>query len=204
MYIKINTGYSGSARAKGVTMLQNCSPSSNRPFFVRGGGGIHTLLFALSLVCAALAFTGCEHDASHPFTDNHELNSGLVGTWDASEEGYKDTYTITVGGRISHNYSYGDLDIGSYNNAEIAYVYNFNRTSGCIIMKYTSGKYNAVYFKNLSKTSVLLGDAYDTENYTNDISVATLDAAKQRFSPANASRWGGADAQTGTPQTRQG
>ncbi|MDR1147646.1 MAG: hypothetical protein LBK66_03335 [Spirochaetaceae bacterium] len=185
-------------------MLQNCSLSRNRLFCVRGGGGILPLLFAFSLLCAALAFTGCEHDpGSSPFTDNHELNSGLIGTWKASGEDWSDTYTIKGGG-ISHKFIYNGSDTGSYDNAEIAYVYNFNRTSGCIIIKYTSGKYSAVYFKNLSKNTMQMGDAYDVSNPGTDVSVADLEEAQKKFSPANASSWGGADALMAAPQTRQG
>jgi hypothetical protein len=183
-------------------MLQNNLLSRNRLSWARGG--IFTLLLALSFVCATLAFTGCEHNVNQTFTDDHELNSGLIGTWKMAGDGWSDTYIITDDS-VSHPDGFSP-----YNNAKIEYVYNFNKTSGCIIARYTdgsdTGKYNAVYFKDLSKDSVLLGDAYDTSiSYPNDndSSVATLEEAKQRFSPANASMWGGADAQTGAPLLKQ-
>jgi hypothetical protein len=159
---------------------------------------------ALFIMFCLLTIAGCEH-GGRAFIDDHQLDSGLVGNWVVSGEGWSDNYAIS-----SNSVSHPD-GFPPYHNAVIEYVYNFNETSGCIIVRYTdseySGKYSAVYFKNLSKSTVLLGDAYDTriqypEN--NNPSVDTLDEAKLKFRPENASVYGGADAQTGTPQTRQG
>jgi hypothetical protein len=147
------------------------------------------------------------------FVDDHKLNAGLVGTWRGSgstEYGdWTDTYTIAAGtgsqiGSINH------AEGSTWTDATIEYVYNFSETSGCLIVKYTidnTDKYNAVYYKNLSSGSVLLGTAYDTtknwEIESTDSSVNTLDEAKTRFAPANAATYGGGSAQTGTPQTKQ-
>jgi hypothetical protein len=179
-----------------------------------------SLAVALSLVLGALAFMGCPMEGDDSFIDDHKLNAGLVGIWKASgsyESGeqtitWTDTYTITNNtdsgkrlGTISHPDGFPP-----YNNANIAFVYNFSETSGCLIIKYTdgsnNGKYNAVYFKDLSSGSVLLGDAYDTAiayPADNNSSVATLDEAKVKFAPENADAYGGGAAQTGAPQRKQ-
>jgi hypothetical protein len=178
------------------------------PLFKR----VFSVAFALFLVLGALAFMGCPTESDDSFVDDHKLNAGLVGTWKGGGEGWTDTYTITDNtanekqlGTISHPEGFP-----GYNNANIAFVYNFSETSGCLIIKYTdssnNGKYNAVYFKDLSSGSVLLGDAYDTSiayPANNDSSVATLDEAILRFAPENADAYGGGAAQTGTPQLKQ-
>jgi hypothetical protein len=153
-------------------------------------------------------FSGCATE-DDPFVDDHILNPGLAGTWLASgtyEVGgetfdWTDTYIITlVAGTIEHPEGY------TWQSAKIVYVYNFNETSGCLIVEYTAGeanKYNAVYFKNLTDTSVLLGDAFTVETPALNPAVDTLDEAKTKFAPENASLYGGAEAQTGTPQIKQ-
>jgi hypothetical protein len=140
----------------------------------------------------------------------------LIGSWTASGETefgtWSDTYTITAGTppKISHPSSWGDdTSYTNYKDAAIVFVYNFSETAGCLIIKRPDSKYSAVYFKDLTTTSVLLGDAYDSSvtydpdnpNAT-DPAVSTLDAAKERFKPANAELYGGGSAQTGTPQTK--
>jgi hypothetical protein len=136
------------------------------------------------------------------------LNTGLVGTWKASGDGWTDTYTITAGtgdqiGTIGHAEGY------TWTSATIEYVYNFDATStsGGLIIKYTTDdgtdKFNAVWFKALTETQVLLGDAYTVADYTIDSAVDTLEAAKIRFWPANAANYGGGDAQGGRPQQKQ-
>jgi hypothetical protein len=140
------------------------------------------------------------------FNDNNQLNSGLAGTWTATGEGWTDTYTITLGegaskSTISHSGDYG------YTDADIEHVYNITDTAGCIIIKYTEGtnsdKYDAVYFKNLSSTAVLLGDAWDATDPGYEAAVSDLDEAKEKFKPANAEAYGGWAAQMGTPQQKQ-
>jgi hypothetical protein len=144
------------------------------------------------------------------FNDTHVLNPSLAGTWTASggegANAWTDTYTITLGtggskSTISHPGDYG------YTNAEIEYVYNITDTAGCIIIKHTegdnSGKYDAVYFKDLSSTQVLLGDAWDANDPAYEAAVDSLDAAKEKFKPANAEAYGGWTAQMGTPQQKQ-
>jgi hypothetical protein len=167
-------------------------------------------VFVLFMVLGALSFTGCPMEGSNAFVDYHKLNPGLIGTWKISGDGWTDTYQITAGtgkqiGYISHPDGFQP-----YNDAVIEYVYNFDETSGCIIMKYTdgsnSGRYNAVYFKDILNNSVLLGDAYDTAipyPGNNDSSVSTLTEAKEKFAPKNAEAYGGGGKQEGTPQIKQ-
>jgi hypothetical protein len=143
------------------------------------------------------------------FNDDNQLNASLAGTWTASggegANAWTDTYTITLGAggsksTISHPGDYG------YTNAEIEYVYNITDTAGCIVIKYTANgadKYSAVYFKDLSTTQVLLGNAYTVADYTVSPAVDSLDDAKEKFKPANAEAYGGWTAQIGTPQQKE-
>jgi hypothetical protein len=160
--------------------------------------------FALFFVISALSFVGCS-DEVEDFVDDHKLNSGLIGTWKLSgsyedAEGvhtYTDTYIVTANS-ISHPEAYPP-----YTNASIDYVYNFSNTAGCLIIKTAAASWTAVYFKDLSAATVLLGDAYNVADYTQPAAVATLEEAKERFKPENANSWGGGAAQAGTPQTKQ-
>ncbi|MDR0878032.1 MAG: hypothetical protein LBN21_08265 [Treponema sp.] len=164
------------------------------------------ILFVFTVVClaiGALSFVGCPLDPDDG-DESDELNSGLIGTWFADfGGGYTDTYIVTAT-TISHPDGWPP-----YADASIEWVYNFNSggTAGCIIIKRAEdNKYNAVYFKELTATTVLLGDAYDTTITwpdDTDSSVATLDEAKNRFKPENADTYGGGSAQTGLPQTKE-
>jgi hypothetical protein len=168
-------------------MLQNCSRSHNRPLCVRGGGGILTLLFALSLVCAALAFTGCDH--------NSKSSGVLTGKWisivvsDGTE--YITKITIT-GGTVEYSDSYG----GS-RKSDIAVLPDFEASYGVIIVKFTEytgdtsyvDKYGAMYWKELHQNSVYLAEAYSqTEPYT-QTAFDTLEAAKANFTNNNAGKY---------------
>ncbi|MDR2096101.1 MAG: hypothetical protein LBP76_11400 [Treponema sp.] len=180
-----------------------------------------SLVLALGLVVGMMALAGCTMDDDGDSVDDPKLNVGLVGTWKTSgtypdENGndvsWSDTYTITDDtdsgkrlGAISHPDGFSP-----YHDASIVFVYNFSETAGCLIVKYTdgadNGKYNAVYYKDLSSVSVRLGDAYDTTIAypgNNNSSVATLDEAKTKFAPENAEAYGGASAQTGAALPKQ-
>jgi hypothetical protein len=151
------------------------------------------VLFVVCLAAGAVVLGGCETD---PFVDTHELNPDLIGTWMASGEGWTDTYRISAT-NITHPEGVG------FKSGTIAYVYNFNETSGSIIVKRPDNKYTAVFFKNLSGKSVLLGDAFGPAPDYADPAVSGLEEAKTKFGPENAGNYGGADAQTGTPQIKQ-
>jgi hypothetical protein len=160
-----------------------------------------SFFFMLCLVIGTAAFVGCK-TGNDPIVDDNKLNPGLAGTWKASGDGWTDTYIITLAeSTIEHPDSYS-----SWKVADIVWVYNFSETSGCLIVKYSdngAAKYSAVYFKDLTGTSVLLGNAYTVADYTIDPAVNTLDEAKTKFAPANASLYGGAEAQGGEPQIKQ-
>jgi hypothetical protein len=159
------------------------------------------LVAGLCLVIGALGFIGCDSDDGDEWVDDHELNTNLVGEWHKDfDGGYSDTYTITPS-TISHPQAYPP-----YANAEIIWVYNFNesKTTGGIIIRrneanFQAKPYLAVWFNDLeSRTSVRLGDAYDTtKDYlteSTDASVATLEEAKKRFKYENAPTYGGGSA----------
>ncbi|GHT58232.1 hypothetical protein FACS1894109_12140 [Spirochaetia bacterium] len=155
-------------------------------------------LFAVfTLVMGALSLVGCDTDNGGD--PDHELNEKLVGTWFADfGGGYTDTYIVTKTA-ISHPDGFP-----AYKAASIEYVDNFSNTAGCIIIKRTEDdKYTAVFFKDLSANTVLLGDAFGPAPDYADPGVATLELARERFKPENAENWGGGSAQGGTPQTRR-
>jgi hypothetical protein len=148
-------------------------------------------------------------DDDGEFVDDHKLNEKLIGSWTASGDGWSDTFVITDGTppTISHPSGWGDYT--DYSSASIEYVYNFSDAAGCLIIKRPDDKFSAVYFKDLTATAVLLGNAYDTkvtydENNPNaaDPAVEDLEVAKERFKPENASEYGGGSAQSGTPQEK--
>jgi hypothetical protein len=153
------------------------------------------LWFAALLCAAALVFSGC------PLEDDEDdlpegFNPELIGTWEASGDGWSDTYVIkSDGGRVTIAHGDNEPD-------EIVYAYNFNpdSTAGCLITQRPSDdKYTAVYFQLLVPgTEVVLGSAWDTTipyPGNNDPAVATLEEAKERFAPENAEAYGGGTAQ---------
>ncbi|MDR0524975.1 MAG: hypothetical protein LBG90_03790 [Spirochaetaceae bacterium] len=153
----------------------------------------------LCLVIGAWGFLSCKSDDGE-WEDDHELNTNLIGRWHADfEGGYSDDYIIT-----RNTITYNSI----FTNADIVFVYNFNesKTAGGIIIRrneadVSAAPYTAVWFKDLNpRTSVLLGDAFNAADYTVDISVATLEEAKERFKFANAATYGGGSAQIGSPQ----
>jgi hypothetical protein len=167
---------------------------------------IFSRFFALFLVMGAVLFAGCPMDDGDGDDDDHKLNTGLIGTWKASGsyeyEGatydWTDTYIITADNIISHPEAYPP-----YANASIGYVYNFSDTAGCLIIQTAGASFTAVYFKNLSATTVVLGDAFNVADSSQPVAEATLEEAKERFKHENASRRGGGAAQAGSPQTKQ-
>jgi hypothetical protein len=130
-----------------------------------------------------------------PTPGSASLLPGLLGTWiDSGEYNgavWTDDYTITTT-TVTH------AESGVEETGSIEYVYNFDDKSGCIIVKYADGKYNGVFFGNLTATTADLGDAWDAEDPDYDSSVATLAAAIERFKPENAKNYGGGDAQYAT------
>jgi hypothetical protein len=166
-----------------------------------------SLVLALGFVMGALSLAGCPME-DEEFVDDHKLNQNLIGSWIVSGDGWSDQFTITAGQTISHPSDFGGYM--DYSNASIEYVYNFSETAGCLIIKRAANKYTAVYFSSLTATTVLLGNAYDTNKQydaTNpdaqDPAVDTLELAKERFKPKNADSYGGGSAQTGTPLIKQ-
>jgi hypothetical protein len=157
----------------------------------------------LVLICvAAAALTACEHN---PFYDDGKLNPLLIGTFLLEGDSYKDEFICTETA-VTHNMTTDGVPYITQTGT-IVHIYNFNPTSGCIIVRYTTGpdagKYSAVYFSHASSASVLWGDAYDAVDWTVSPAVTTLEAAIEKFKPEYAALYGGADAQIGTPLIRQ-
>jgi hypothetical protein len=162
----------------------------------------------LVLICvaiAALALAACDHN---PFYDDGKLNPLLIGRFFGaftSEYGSSTDEVICDETTVVHNMAFNGDSYGSWEGT-IEHVYNFNSTSGCLIVRYTAGDYNrkygVVYFSHASSASVKWGDAYDAAN--KEVPTAdTLEAAIEKFKPQNANRYGGADAQVGDPLIRQ-
>ena len=120
------------------------------------------LLLALLLSCS----TDDADDTNYPGV----LPSALVGKWAflLPQTGLPlETYTIT---ESSLAYSYEDSEWPEYNYSfivDICFVSNFNSSSGVIIAKQTfpsATPYTAIYYRNLSGSSVQLANVWDLLN----------------------------------------
>jgi hypothetical protein len=160
---------------------------------------VFAVVCAAALVCGALSILGCS-DGSDNFVDNHKLNSALEGHWVLAGE-YPDEYTITSA-TLSEGDSASTDEWATNTSASIEYVYNFSKSAGAIIVKYNIGskiygtdvgnKYSAVYFGSLTATTAKFGNAYDVASMgATAVEVATLEAAKTKFAPANIALCGG-------------
>lgn len=122
--------------------------------------------------------------------DVPDLNPGLISTWSKDfGGGYVDTYIITADNKITHPSSFGN----ALTNAGIAYVYNFSDTAECLIVRRdTDGKFTAVYYKDLTADSIIIGDAIAREGGGYIYPTAdSLEEAKIKFAPANRPTYGG-------------
>jgi hypothetical protein len=155
-----------------------------------------SLVLVLGLIMGALSLTGCNLNDDGDDTGDG-LISGLKGTWKGAFDWGEDIYTITAN-TLAESGS-GAMAVF---NSNIEYVYNFSNTAGAIIVKYTDGtdfsgnsligKYSAIYFKELTAATVILGNAYDAASMgATPVEVDSLDAAKEKFKPANMSSYGG-------------
>jgi predicted small secreted protein len=160
---------------------------------------------AAALVIAAFFLAGCNTGVGY---DVEEAASGravlddpsIYGTWryeydyeydDVRYAGYEE-YVISAG-MLSYTYldTINDDDYGmSFTGEIISVVYN-DSTSGVIIIKYTSppsdgtiNYYNAVYFDNLTATTVQLGNAVNLSDYSSS-EVASSSAASANFTWGN-------------------
>ena len=144
------------------------------------------VVVALCVVMAAGLMLGCDTDGDS-WTDDHVLNPNLRGTWVYAysytyagvEYSGEDIYTITD---TTVTDPYGTT------SGSIQYVHHFDKgkTAGFLIIKRNSdNKFDAVYYKNLTSTSVIIGNAYDTtkdwQTESTDSAVTDLETAKTRF-----------------------
>ncbi|MDR1029984.1 MAG: hypothetical protein LBL76_03825 [Treponema sp.] len=162
-----------------------CFPISLRFLKKRVVGNAFPLLFGLCLVLgAAVFFSGCK-------TDEEDDTGNLVGKWENvyhdPNGAYPDFTTIIeiTGETVVYT--------GSY-EATIANEPDFETSYGVLILKFTKyatdydgnpvathanvGKFGALYWKDLTDSSVSLADAY--KDYVHQL-VDTLDTAKTTF-----------------------
>jgi hypothetical protein len=185
---------------------------------IRAFGRVLSLFLALGLVIGALSLLGCDLDDDDDFVDDHQLNSRLVGNWKLHYEGSYESGGETIEYSGDEEYKIDAIaktitlnDTGSFSSftGSIEYVYNFSETAGVLIIKYTENtddtkknKYSAVYFRNLTATTVKLGAPYDASDTSAPVEVDSLAAAKEKFKPANISLYGG-ELTMASPQTKQ-
>jgi hypothetical protein len=161
--------------------------------FLRGGGGVRklSLLFALPLLCLALALAGCEHNA--------EDSGVLTGTWkNVYDPGGDNEFTTEI--RITPTaINYVDSYEGTIKNSP-----DFKAPYGVIIIQFTKyatnydgnpvathpnvGKFGAIYWKDLTSDSVYLSDAgiaSDEAPYYTHTMFPNLEGARAAFTNEN-------------------
>ncbi|MDR2516044.1 MAG: hypothetical protein LBC88_01535 [Spirochaetaceae bacterium] len=138
--------------------MKNCVNYGKNPVRkMTGGGG--ALLTAL-LVAGAVFLAGC----GDSFVDTHTLPLVLIGTWkipvnpETGVQPFTSDYVITA--------TTVAFDDGfSETNYDIHYIINFNETRGGIVVKKQGTEnFTVIWFKDLTATSVVLGNAADTTN----------------------------------------
>jgi hypothetical protein len=140
-----------------------------------------SLFLSLCFVMGAVLFSGCSTGNDGP---------GLLeGTWtdpDSHDSYIINTQTLTYddGG----DWGVYDMDM----SGEIARHSNFSASAGIIYVKYTapeslSGKYIALYWKELTESKVELSIAINAD-YSNP-AVDSLDAAIEKFTLDNTGDW---------------
>jgi hypothetical protein len=117
----------------------------------------------------------------------HTLNSGLVGVWTSPYDGW----TITSDGETA-TVTYDDGGYGYDFAGTIASVTNFTANSGVLIIQFTHvgagyggtvGKYEGIYFSDLSGTFVNMAQAAAPVTYAVP-ETDTLAEAETRFTLA--------------------
>jgi len=132
------------------------------------------------------------------------LNPILIGTWERSDEW--DTELITV--TSTRFYLKGSWHSWS---GSIVYAFNFDETSGIIIIRYDEGNevqwldlsdgwdnaspmnrtgdYYGIYFRNLTQNSVVFLPTSDQRNFWGPTETQTLPQAIDRFTLDNRPYW---------------
>ena len=180
-------------------LLNLFQPGSLRRHFSRS-------VFALCvLIClsAALLLTGCPIDDDDSGWEG--LNPILIGIWERTDEWETERITVTS----THHFSVKS-DWHSWSGS-IVYAFNFDETSGIIIIKYDEGNevqwfdgsngwenappmdrtgdYYGVYFINLTPTSVVFLPTSDQSNYFGPTETTSRQKAIDRFTLDNRSDW---------------
>ena len=153
------------------------------------------ILLGLLLVLGSCS-TSSADDTNYPGV----LPDGLIGTW--SFDGTNaDRYTIDSD-TIKHEMVWESDDYGF--TGTISFVSNYSSSSGVIIFEYSSGDfitpgtYDAVYYRDLTPTTVKLADAINLNDFSSS-ATATLDQAVAKFTRGNWGKfvnWGGVMTQT--------
>jgi hypothetical protein len=168
-------------------------------------GKAFPLVLGLCLLAGALGLTGCPMEESDPDFGN-DLGS-LIGNWSSGTDGYEISETVLqYDDGLAAGSQYDGMDF----TGSIEYHKKFSETAGVIIVKYitppngsASGKYQGVYYKDLSATKVTMGNAFTVADYTQRVEVGSLEEAKTKFaSEENISLYGG-DLSRASPQTKQ-
>ncbi|MFP3089489.1 hypothetical protein LQZ21_04090 [Treponema sp. TIM-1] len=153
------------------------------------------LFFLLCLVMGSVLFSSCDWSGG-----DSGGGGTLTGTWSSGSDGYEITSTTLT---YISDYGYGFI-------GNIRDRIEFSPTSGVIIVEYTTpptaynppGKFQGVYYKDLTANSVKLGSAYTVADYTVPVEVTTLALAREKFKLENIALYGG-ELTAATPQTRQ-
>jgi hypothetical protein len=151
---------------------------------------------AAALFIAVLFLAGCSTDGDND--DDPSIQGVWLYTYDYTSEGTRyagyEEYVIT-GNTLTYTYwdTINEKDWGMSFSGNIVNGNNTGNTSGVIIIAYTNapddgtdGYYNAVYFDNLTATTVQLGNAYKLSPPPPSSSqVATPGEASTNFTWAN-------------------
>jgi hypothetical protein len=137
----------------------------------------------LVILILSIIFTGCKTDPDDdPVTD--KLHEGLHGTWSHVNDNSDWSYDITIN-NTSRTIEY----TGSYKG--YIETSHYGQTSGVLIIRFTEysaewangdevGMFGALYFIELTNSSVIMADAYTGWDHT---MFPTLIEAIQAFMP---------------------
>jgi hypothetical protein len=145
-------------------MLTCTLPAGKTPWYKKA----FFLFFMFCLTAGTLSFIGCK--------DEPDESAAIIGNWTSQ---YNDGYNIN-----KNSFVYDDGGYGYGYSGTIKEFVEFNSTSGIIYFEYdtpteVAGKFNAIYYKNLTAATVEMGTASNAD-YSNP-AVATLEEAKQTF-----------------------
>jgi hypothetical protein len=154
---------------------------------------VFSLFFVVCLVMGSTLFSGCDWNGG-------EDHFSLTGTWNSGYDGYVITPAAMI---YTDDYGYGFT-------ANIREIVEYSHNSGVILVEYTTlptaytppGRFQGVYYKDLTAKSVKLGSAYNAASPGTPVEVTTLALAKEKFKLENIALYGG-ELTIAVPQTRK-